>query len=140
MTDYTVVYQIIFFLILWGILNKILFRPYLALLDERERKTTGTLRETANLEREGELLKAQYEEKIAQAKDAGYATRETIIKEARQQSEKLLARAREEAMGVLERSRQEVQTQVEKERQLARAEAANIARDMVSKILGRNVA
>src|SRR5712692_10166076 len=139
MTDYTVVYQIIFFLILWLILNKILFRPYLALLDERERKTTGTLRETADLEREGELLKAQYEEKIAQAKDAGYAIREAIIKEARQQSEKLLAQAREQAMGVLERSRQEVQTQVEKERQLARAEAANIARDMVSKILGRNV-
>lgn len=138
--DYTVVYQIIFFLILWAILSKVLFRPYLALLDERERKTAGALREAADLEREGERLRAEYEEKIAQAQAAGYAARETIVKEAREQREKLLAQAREEAASVLERVREEVQTQMEKERQLARAEVANIARDMVNKILGRNVA
>ena len=62
--DYTIlVYQIILFLILWAILSKILFHPYLALLDERERKTAGTLREAADLEREGERLRAEYEEK-----------------------------------------------------------------------------
>jgi F-type H+-transporting ATPase subunit b len=140
MTDYTVVYQIIFFLILWAILSKVLFRPYLALLDERERKTAGALREAADLEREGERLRAEYEEKIAQAQAAGYAAREVIVKEAREQREKLLAQARQESASVLEKVRQEVRTQMEKERQLAVAEAANIARDMVSKILGRNVA
>ena len=140
MTDYTVVYQIIFFLILWGILSKILFRPYLGLLDERERKTAGTLREAADLEREGERLKARYEEKIGQARTAGYAAKEAIIEEARRRRENLLTEAREEAARVLERVRGEVRTQIERERQLALAEAANIARDMASKILGRNVA
>ena len=138
--DYTIVYQIILFLILWAILSKILFHPYLALLDERERKTAGTLREASDLEREGERLRVQYEEKIAQAQAAGYAIREAIVKEANEQREKLLAQAREEAASVLENAREEVRSQMEKERQLAVAEAANIARDMVSKILGRNVA
>jgi hypothetical protein len=41
---------------------------------------------------------------------------------------------------VLEKVREEVRVQMDKERQLAAAEAANIARDMVSKILGRSVA
>ena len=139
--DYTIlVYQIILFLILWAILSKILFHPYLALLDERERKITGTLREAADLEREGERLRVEYEEKIAQAQAAGYAAKEAIVKEANGQREKLLAQAREEAARVLEKAREEVQAQMEKERQLAAAEAANIARDMVSKILGRTIA
>ena len=138
--DYTIVYQIILFLILWAILSKILFHPYLALLDERERKTAGTLREAAVLEREGERLRAEYEEKIAQAQAAGYAAKEAIVKEANEQREKLLAQAREEAARVLEKTREEVRAQLEKERQLAAAEAVNIARDMVNKILGRTIA
>ena len=138
--DYTIVYQIILFLILWAILSKVLFHPYLALLDERERKTAGALREASDLEREGERLRVEYEEKIAQAQAAGYAAREAIVNEANRQREKLLAQAREEAARVLQKVREEVRIQMDKERQLAAAEVANIARDMVSKILGRSVA
>jgi F0F1-type ATP synthase membrane subunit b/b' len=65
--DFSIVYQIILFLILWVILNKILFQPYLHLLNERERKTTGAEHDSSDLEHEGARLKAQYEEKIAQA-------------------------------------------------------------------------
>jgi F-type H+-transporting ATPase subunit b len=138
--DFTLVYQIILFLILWVILSKVLFHPYLSLLDERERKTAGALQEARDLEREGERLRVEYEEKIAQAQAAGYAAREAILKAASEQREKLLAQAREEAASVLEKARAEVRAQMEKESQLAVAEAANIAREMVSKILGRNVA
>src|ERR1700741_4997517 len=138
--DYTIlVYQIILFLILWAILSKILFHPYLALRDERERKTGGTLREAADLEREGERLRVEYEEKIAQAQAAGYAAKEAIVKEAQSQREKRLAETRQEAAQLLEKARAEVRAEMDRERQLAVAEAENIARDMVSKILGRNI-
>ena len=90
--DYTIVYQIILFLILWAILSKVLFHPYLALLDERERKTAGALREASDLEREGERLRVEYEEKIAQAQAAGYAAREAVVNEASRQREKTARR------------------------------------------------
>ena len=138
--DYSLVYQVILFLILWVILNKVLFRPYLALLDDRERKTTGARRETAELEREGERLKSEYQEKIAQAQAAGSAAKETILKEAREQRENRLTKARGEASAALEGVRREVQSQMERERQLVATEVTSVARDMVSKILGRNVA
>src|SRR5262244_755979 len=137
--DYTIVYQIILFLILWAILSKVLFHPYLSLLDERERKTAGALREAGELEREGERLRVEYEEKIAQAQAAGYAAKEAIVREANSQREKLLAQAREESAHLLENARAEVRAQMDKERQLAVAEAETIAREMVSKILGRNI-
>ena len=138
--DLSLVYQIVLFLVLWFVLSKVLFRPYLKLLDERESKTAGALHDTADLEREGARLKAQYEERIAQAQAAGGAAKEAILQEARQRREQVLSQARQEATSMLELVRQEVESQMGKERQLAAAEAATVARQMASKILGRNLA
>ncbi len=138
--DLSVVYQIVFFLVLWFVLSKVLFRPYLKLLEERENKTAGALHDTADLEREGARLKAQYEERIAQAQAAGGAVKESVLQEARQRREQVLSQARQEATATLELARRGVASQVAGERQLAAAEAATVARQMASKILGRNLA
>ena len=57
--DISILYQAILFVILWLILNKVLFQPYLKLLDERERKTTGAHHDSSELEHEGARLRAQ---------------------------------------------------------------------------------
>jgi F-type H+-transporting ATPase subunit b len=137
--DYSVIYQIALFLILLVILSKLLFRPYLILLDERERKTTGAQADLSELEREATRLRAQYDDKIAQAQATGYAAKEAILQEARQQREAILNQARREAMGILEGVRRELASQMQKERQLAATEVRTIAQEMASKILGRNV-
>jgi F-type H+-transporting ATPase subunit b len=138
--DYSVIYQIILFLVLWIILSKVLFRPYLQLLEERERRTIGAQHDSMELEREGARLRAQYEEQIARAQAAGYTAKEAIVQEGRQQREKLLGQAREMAMNMLEGVRREVDSQMQRERQLAVAEARIVAQEMANKILGRPVA
>jgi F-type H+-transporting ATPase subunit b len=137
--DISVLYQIIIFVLLWLALSKILFRPYLNLLDERERRTTGAQHDSGELEREGARLKAEYEEKIAQARVVGTATKDAIVQEGRQERERVLQQARDEAGRTLEGARREVQSQLDRERQLLASEVAEVARDMVSKILGRRV-
>ena len=137
--DFSIVYQIILFLVLWVILNKILFQPYLHLLNERERKTTGAEHDSSDLEHEGARLRAQYEEKIAQAQTAGYAAKDAIVQDGRQQREKILSQSRGEAAGTLERVRNEVASTLEQERRLATAEVGNVAGAMVAKVLGRTV-
>lgn len=137
--DISIVYQIVLFLILWVILSKILFKPYLNLLAERERKTAGAEHDSSDLEREGLHLKSQYEGKIAQAQAVGYAAKEQIIQEGRQQREKILSQAREEAARMLEQVRREVAQTLARERQLAAAEVSPIAAAMVAKVLGRPV-
>jgi len=138
--DYSVVYQIVIFLLLWIILSKLLFRPYLNLLDQRERRTTGAQHDSTDLQHEGARLRAQYEEKIAQAQAAGYAAKEAILQEARQQREKVLTQVREDTMRILEEVRRELASQVQRERQVVADEVRTIAQEMASKILGRNVA
>ena len=137
--DISIFYQIVIFVVLWLLLSKVLFRPYLGLLDERERKTIGTRHDTGQLEHEGARLKAEYEEKITQARRAGIAARDAIIREGRQEREGLLQQAREEGARTLESMRRDVQGQLERERELAAAEVVGVAQDMVSKVLGRRV-
>ena len=137
--DYSIVYQLVLFLIVWLILSKVLFRPYLGLLEERDRRTLGTQHDSTDLEHEGARLRAQYEEKISQAQAAGHAAKEAILQEARKQRERVLNQAREEAMGMLEGVRREVENQIQKERQFAAAEVRTIAQEMASKVLGRNI-
>jgi F-type H+-transporting ATPase subunit b len=90
--DYSVVYQIVLFVVLWVILSKVLFRPLMSLLEERERNTTGAEHDLSELEHEAARLRAQYEDKIAQAQAAGNAAKEAILQEARQQREGVLSR------------------------------------------------
>jgi F-type H+-transporting ATPase subunit b len=137
--DFSVVWQILLFLGLWLIVSKVLFRPYMTLLDEREQKTSGSDESAYHLEHEAERLRSQYEEAIANAAAAGNATKEAIVQQARQQREVILSSARGEAAGILERVRQEVQSQLAQEREVAIREADAVAHDMVSKILGRRV-
>ena len=138
--DISVLYQIILYVVLLLILNKILFQPYSHLLEERERSTIGAQHDSADLEHEGARLRAQYEEKIAQAETAGYAAKEAILQDGRQQRETILTQARKEATNTLEAVRREVAAAMEREKRLAAAEVAVVAGEMVSKVLGRRVA
>ena len=138
--DFSVFYQIVLFLLLWAVLSRILFRPYLAALEKRERETSGARHDIEVLEGEGMRLKAEYEAQLAQAQASGNLAKEKILQEARQQRERIINQAREEATVLLDTVRREIEDQLAKERQRAMAEAGVVGREMVSKILGRTVA
>jgi F-type H+-transporting ATPase subunit b len=138
--DISILYQVILFVILGLLLNKILFQPYLRLLDEREQKTTGAQHDSTELEHEGARLRTQYEEKVAQAHATAAIEREGILRVTREEREKILGQARQEAEQHLTRVRQEIAAALEVDRRLAATEAATIAAEIASKVIGRKVA
>ncbi|HXG51903.1 MAG TPA: hypothetical protein VNN77_10900 [candidate division Zixibacteria bacterium] len=137
--DQSIIYQILLFLLLWVVLSRLLFRPYLHVLEERERRTSGTEQEANRLAGEAARLKGEYEERIAQAQAAGAAARDAVVQEGREQRERIIAEARREAAATLERIRRELHEQMQRERAIAAAEADLVAREMASKVLGRRV-
>ena len=137
--DSSVIWQILLFLVLWLVISKVLFRPYMALLEDREHRTTGAYDNSYHLEHEAERLRAEYEQAIADAVAAAEGNKAAIVQEARQQREARLSDAREDAARILERVRVEIQGQLARERELAVREADAVAHDMVEKILGRRV-
>src|SRR3954447_1610033 len=137
--DFTIVLQILIFVILWLILKNLLFQPYIALLDERQQKTAGARDRSDILEHESDRLRMQYEEGIAKAQAAGYTAKDLIVQGARQQRESILGQARQEAAGFLERARAEIQGELARQRDLVLKEGKEIAQEMAEKILGRRV-
>ena len=137
--DYTVLIQIVAFLVFWFLLTKLLFKPFIGLLEERERRTEGAKAEAAALKEEGERLSKEHEQAIAKAKDEGRAAKEGILQEARQARERLLGQAREEAARMVQAAREEIRKELERGRELAAREAEAIARQMAEKILGRRI-
>jgi F-type H+-transporting ATPase subunit b len=137
--DYTVLVQIIAFLALWFLLSKVLFKPFMALLEERENRSEGLKAAAASLVAEGERLRAEYESAIASANEEGAAVKETILQQARQTRERLLAESRAQTAERMTAVREEIQKEMAKGRALALQEAAVIARQMAEKVLGRMV-
>jgi F-type H+-transporting ATPase subunit b len=138
--DYTVLVQVVIFLALWFLLTRFLFKPFIALLEEREARTEGLKAAAASLTTEVERLRAEYESAIAKANEEGVAVKETILQEARQTRERLLAESRAQAAERLAAVREEIRKEIGKGREQALQEAAAIARQMAEKILGRKVA
>jgi F-type H+-transporting ATPase subunit b len=136
---YTVLVQIVAFLALWFMLSKLLFRPFIALLEERENRSEGLKDAAVSLVAEGEGLRAEYESAIAKANEEGAAVKETILQEARQTRERLLAESRAQAAERMTAVREDVKKEMAKGREEALQEAAVIARQMAEKVLGRKV-
>lgn len=138
--DYTVIVQIVFFLFFWFLLAKLLFKPFVGLLEERERRTEGARAEARSLQSEAERMREEYEKRIAAARDEGSGVKEAIIQQGYQERERLLSQARDEAASLLERIRGELEQEMRKEEQSVEREAEAIARQMAEKILGRTIA
>lgn len=137
--DYIVLVQIVAFLFLWFFLTRLLFRPFLGLHEERERRTEGVKAETASLNEEGERLRLQYDNGILKARDEGNALKGVILQQARESRERVLGQARDEAARLLRVVREEVQKEVDKGLRLAFQEAQVIGQQMAEKLLGRRI-
>jgi F-type H+-transporting ATPase subunit b len=112
-------FQVINFLILLYLLNRFLFKPVLARLDERNAKigkgledaeTAARDRELARAEREAAVSEARKEasELLARANKIAEDTRNEILAEARSQAERVSERAREEIVSEKERAMAEL--------------------------------
>jgi F-type H+-transporting ATPase subunit b len=117
------VFQVINFLLLLYLLNRFLFKPLLARMDERSTKIEKGLedaeaaardRELARQEREAAVAEARKEaaEMVARANKIAEDTRNEILGEARAEAEKVTQRAREEITAEKDRAMAEIRSQV----------------------------
>ncbi len=129
-------FQVINFLILLYLLNRFLFKPVLARLDERSEKIGQGLedaevaardRELARAEREAAVAEARKEahEMIARANKIAEDTRNEILTSARAEAEKVSTRAREEIVAEKDKAMAEIRGQVA---ELALAAAGKLVR------------
>jgi F-type H+-transporting ATPase subunit b len=131
--------QLANFLILLVILNFLLFKPILRILDERE----ALVNESAELKsRLGGLADEnidEYESKLYSAKQEAMGIRATLRNESLTEYRRVLQAARDESAVELEATRQKITDQAEVSRKALQGEANSLAQRIFAKLVGREL-
>ena len=135
--DYTLIVQIILFVVLWMGLKKLLFEPVLAVLEEREQRTVGRIALAGEEKARAGEAESEYKSAIREARVKVARESEAAEKQAWEEHGQALAAAREKAAEEIGRSRTELATAVEEAKGKLGTEAERIAEEMLVRVTGR---
>jgi len=138
--DGTILVQLGFFLLLWIVLWKFLFQPFLKVRDDRAHGIEGSRKAAAEMEASAREAVKRYDEAFNRAKLRGAEERQKLRGEAAAHERQVLGAARDESQKVLGAARAKITADAAKAKQQLDSQAALIAKQVASRILGREVA
>jgi len=138
--DATFVVQIVSFFVLLFVLNRLLFRPYMEVLEQRSERSEGTLRAAAGDRRRAEEIKAQLEGEMARARAEAGKRAEALRRQARAEQQAILEEAEREAAERLARLREGIERARGEAAAQLQSEARGLASRVVEVLLGERAA
>jgi F-type H+-transporting ATPase subunit b len=136
----TLVLQVLHFLILVFVLNRILFRPILKVIDERTTYIETTTHEIKDLEVETELLRQKHVSLQNEARKNATLERTQIRGLGITEAEKTVSEVRQEISSIRATADKEAERQLEKTLPMLQGEAAKLADEIFEKVVGRRIA
>jgi F-type H+-transporting ATPase subunit b len=137
--DSTLFIQIVNFLLLIFILNLLLYKPILRIMDERKKRLQASEDEIKSLHQIIEQKTKDYEEKIRLAKIEAMNQRNVIQKQGAEEGQKVIEQAREEISRMAEEFKEKLAKEMDGARQILTGQSKAISREIVEKVLGRSV-
>jgi F-type H+-transporting ATPase subunit b len=130
---------IIVFVVVFGVLGKMLLPRIMTTLAEREDAIQGGINRADEAQAEAAALLEQYRQQLTDARQEASRIRE----EAREQGAQIIAELRERAEGEARRITESAQAQIEAERQQAlislRSQVGSLATELASRIVGESL-
>jgi F-type H+-transporting ATPase subunit b len=137
--DYTLWVQMANFLILMFILNLLLYKPILGIIDKRKKQLQDTEEEIKRLNQSVEERMAAYEEKLRQAKMDAVVKKQEIIKEGAERAKSIIDAAKGEIPGMMEKFHGEMNREVDEARRTLTNQSKKISVEIAEKLLGRSL-
>lgn len=137
--DGTVLVQFALFLLMYVLLKRLLFDPYLQMRDARSRRIEGVREEAESMERDAAALAAEYERRMLAARNQADSERQRLRGAGQERERELLTETRAAVAQKVSGLRQQLEQQVGTARQQLRAQAQPLARQIARQILGREV-
>jgi len=137
--DSTILIQMINFLILIFILNLLLYKPILGIMDKRKKRFQDTEDEIKSINLTIEERMAAYEEKVRLAKMDALNQKNDILKEGSDQAKTIIDAARGEIPGMMEEFHGKMNREVTDARRILTDQSRKISVDIAEKLLGRSI-
>ncbi len=137
--NYTFFYQMANFIILIVVLNFILYKPLLKILDARNEKLAASDQEVKDLNAAIEKKVAEYEEKIRQAKLEAMNQRNEIQKDGSDQAKQIIDATRGELAKLMEEFQGKLDQEISQAKLVLKGQSAGISSEIAEKVLGRRL-
>ncbi len=137
--NYTVFIQIIIFLIAIYILNKLVFKPFLGLVDRRDKLTRGAIEEAHELEEKVKSIIEEYDEKLNEARALAIEERNKLIQEGQNVAQEIIGAARNETSSLLDEAKLKLEADTKEIKDNIKNDIDGLAGDIATKILGKEV-
>ena len=138
--DLTAVVQFVLFLILYLIANKFLFQPYLDLRSRRKAGIEGARSDAERMTAEADAKLADYEKQLATARSRAAEEGRKIRAEAGQHERETTEKARASAQSSIDEALAKMRGETDAARGQLLPQADQIAHQIASRLLGREVA
>ena len=128
-------FQVINFLLLLYLLNRFLFKPVLARLDERSARISKGLEDAEVAARDRELARAEREAAVSEARKEAADLLANANKIAADTRDEILTKAREDAEKVSQRAQEEITAEKDKAMAELRTHVADLALEAATKLI-----
>lgn len=135
--DFTLLLQMVQFLIILFIGKKLIYDPVSATVHSRNSKIQSLLKDAESMRNEVAALKKEYEEKLAAVKAEVAEYQRKIRNEAIAAANDMVGKAKADIDNKIANARKEIEIQLEKSKLILSEESKNIADMIVEKILGK---
>jgi F-type H+-transporting ATPase subunit b len=137
--DKSLIVQAINFLLLLAILYKLLYRPFLAKLEERSLAIKKSLDDAQAARIEAERQREEHRARIQAVHAEARAIREAALKEAGEEQRRLAEAARQEATRIVEAARAEINRDVRLARDELRREVGELAVSVAERLIRKSL-
>jgi F-type H+-transporting ATPase subunit b len=138
--DLTVLVQFGLFLLLFLVANKLLFQPYLALRERRKAGIDGARAEAERMTAQADAKLADYEKQLASARNRANEEGRKVRAEATTHEKDVTDKARAETQKAIDEATATMKQETEAARLQLLPQANTLAKQIASKLLGREVA
>jgi F-type H+-transporting ATPase subunit b len=137
--DKSLIVQGVNFLILLFILQRLLYKPFLAKMEERTAAIKSSLEEAAAARAEAARQQEQNAEQLRAAFAEAAAIRAAALKEAAEEQRKLVEAARREAQQLVESAKAQTDADIRRAREELRREVAELATAVAEKLVRKSL-
>ena len=135
----TLLVQLIHFLLLLFIMNRLMLQPLLKVIREREAYTDNTKSEIKDIEVKIGQLKEQFIAKENDARKDAAQERTDIMSVGMNEADGFLNESREEVSVIRQQAEKEVEAEVSKTQPLLADQASTLVSGIMEKIIGRRI-
>jgi F-type H+-transporting ATPase subunit b len=138
--NFTILIQAFNFFLLLVILNKILYKPILKILAQREQRIEGQQQQAKKIIEDGQVLQGDYNKKLYNAKIEAMNTKNAARSAASEQANGIIDDSRKKAEEIINQMQQQMVLELAQAKKELEPELSVMSATIAQQILGRKVA